>query len=57
MTQPVNSKPIPRQAGVEAALRRAAAEARELAARTNTPVLVLQSGQIVDLNQSRPKAS
>ena len=57
MTQPVNSKSVPRQAGVEAALRRAAAEARKLAARTNTPVLVLQHGQIVDLNQSRPKAS
>ena len=57
MTPPVNPKPVPRQQGVEAALRRAAAEARELGARTNTPVLVLRHGQIVDLNQSQPKAS
>jgi hypothetical protein len=34
---------------VEAALRRAAAKARELGRRTNTPVYILRDGKIVDL--------
>ncbi len=43
--------------GIEAALRRAAAEARELAARTQTPVFVIRQGQIVDLRDEMPKVS
>jgi hypothetical protein len=46
-----------RRKGIDAALRRAAAEARELAMRTQTPLFVMRHGKIVDLNHSIPKTS
>jgi len=39
--------------GVEAALRRAALEARKLAERTQTPCYVIRDGRIVDLCQEK----
>jgi hypothetical protein len=57
MTPSANPKPIPRQTGVEAALRRADAEALKLGQRTNTPVWVLRHGQIVDLNKTPQEKS
>jgi hypothetical protein len=42
---------------MDAALRRAAVRARELADRTQTPCYVLRDGRVVDLRQEKPKAS
>jgi pyruvate/2-oxoacid:ferredoxin oxidoreductase alpha subunit len=36
-------------AGIDAAMRRAAIKARELSERTNTPFIVFQDGNVVDL--------
>lgn len=43
MTQPISSPPL---AGVETALRRAAARARQIAQQTHTPLVVFKDGRI-----------
>jgi hypothetical protein len=49
MTDPINGIRDPDLRHVEAALRRAAARARELGAQTKTPVFILREGKIIDL--------
>ncbi|HTN75135.1 MAG TPA: hypothetical protein VL096_07810 [Pirellulaceae bacterium] len=43
--------------GVEAALKRAAIDARELAIRTQTPLYIYRDGKVVDVSREEPKAS
>lgn len=53
-------KTLPRDsdlAGVDKALRRAGRKARELAAKTHTPLYIFENGKVVDLTKQKRKAS
>jgi hypothetical protein len=51
MSRPSNSASDPESAATLRALRRAARRARDLGARTGTPVYVIQDHRIVDLTK------
>lgn len=56
MTAANNELASKRRDGVEAALRRAAEEAKRIAEQTKTPLFVLRNGVIVDLCQEKQNA-
>lgn len=57
MTRTSRKLPTSRREGIDAALRRAAIEARKLAERTKTPLFIVRDGRIVDLCGQQSKAS
>lgn len=53
-------KALPRDsdlAGVDKALRRAGRKARELAAKTHTPLYIFENGKVVNVTKQKRKAS